>query len=282
MAVRSLRLLSAFLSFLSFLSFARGIIGHCSRIFVTLALVVTVCIGVLSVGPNTVTAATVSQPNWSVLQAEAIAAVGAQRDAGSISVVAGMSATASTSFSHGGSTISADEASMVLSDDAGAFVMTTSYIGEEQLVVAVTSLAGAPETTILVLAPDGAVSTVYGPHQAQESSVGEAVSCDVVTEVPYVIGSIFGPLIDGYGAIWCSGSPGVSLGVALYEHQPGVGSVGLNDIADASGASAASADAYYPCSEITRADAFETALGADAGGMYYFQTSGWAGLPCAL
>ena len=99
---------------------------------------------------------------------------------------------------------------------------------------------------------------------------------------PVVVGTIYGPLIDGGAWVGCDGTASISMVVGLYEWT-GSSSQGIAGIYNGVWGSSDSLNTYAFCSGVPWSDSFQTAvLFAWDGSGYYGATSFWTGLGCAL
>jgi hypothetical protein len=180
---------------------------------------------------------------WSAYEQEAVTAIGALPGQSAITATSALTAPITTSVTTAsGSVISAVERSFVATDETGTVDVGLTLLGGEQVIVDVTSPSSSTALTVLSLAPgsstvaDSATAPVVagtGAGSAADSASGSAAAvvsdastnCYAVEYSPVVIGSDYGPLIQGLGGAACTQTTEV-LGaiVSLSSNGTGVGS----------------------------------------------------------
>lgn len=225
------------------------------------------------------------------LQAEALEVVESVRGAGPAVVVTSMTAGGASTFtSSTGASVDVSQGSLVAQDADGTILVGASLLGGSQLVVEMTGLSSG-QSTIAVSDPGStAVEEVDGPFQAtvlaspdagSDGASPDTNSCTDYFDTPTVIGSSFGPLIDGYGGISCNYDAYPALIVGLQELDNGT-ATGIGNDADASGTTSASTNAYAPCTSGGPNDFRTIILYNFNGGSLMGWDSSWTALDCDL
>ncbi|HVX23125.1 MAG TPA: hypothetical protein VHB02_17425 [Acidimicrobiales bacterium] len=176
------------------------------------------------VAPLTATAVTTEalSPTWQSWQADALHAVSTIRDQGPVTLAAlpGPISVSLVDTSSGPITI--EQQSIEAQDGSGKVDLTLASLDGQQLTVTV---AGASSATVLVLDPNGTTiqheyqvptiqtSSHHGRARVHLVTIG---GCHPYAYPPMVIGSIFGPLVDGLGTINCSVTEDLAAIVSLY------------------------------------------------------------------
>ncbi|MGH9088918.1 MAG: hypothetical protein ACRDYZ_12550 [Acidimicrobiales bacterium] len=185
------------------------------------------------------------------------------------------------------------EWTLTTSDASGPVVLVLAWLGDTQLVVnAVRPDAGFSGET-LVLAPGS--STIQGAYPLGRSVPSTSATtprgvvdaplavpstfdgCYPAPQNPTVIGSIYGPLVEGEGIVDCAQPRTLAMIVSLYE--------GFSRVGTASGSTYGyyyALDAFYPCRGISGTSSFiTTELWSVNGALQPGAQSGWSALACA-
>jgi len=275
-------------------------------------------VGVLSVAagmlPAITTGATTTQ-GWSTYRQSAMAAISTYRGDGSLTMSESASAVSTSTLTTADGVISVAQQSFVATDNGGTVDVNVTLLGGRQLIVneadpvagyqgetlvlrpgtssvsGAYALPGASQATTANATTAGLVRTVGHDHGGVvassavahhgRGSMAELVTssgCGAHPQTPTVIGSTFGPLIQGVGIVSCTLVASMAEIVSLYK---GVTHVGNTNTGSGTGHSL-SIDSYAQCTLIGGTNSFHTAElwsvnGVVQGGM----TSPSANLNCA-
>jgi hypothetical protein len=236
------------------------------------------------------TAASADQ-NWNDWMSQAFDAIQNSQGFGQIVQQGDLSAVSHTSLSLPGvGTVSVQQRTVVISDGTTSDLVGLTVLGEEQEMVDVINPVNGDDTT-LVLAPyssnvNDSVHVRQRHHQdVAPAPTGDAPrvagGCYASPDAPFVVGSVYGPLVKGIGVVSCPyGNESLSVMASLYERS-GSGSthVGNGGSASVFGTYLA-VDAYDGCTPST-GHAFQTAqLWSVNGTLQSGASSAWATLGC--
>jgi len=185
-----------------------------------------------------------------------------------------------------GATVTSATETVEAADSGGSYVVNLALLGGQQLVV---TILGTP-STILVLSPGTAhVSQALTVHGTTQRVASDGVTpmnsgtgtCFEVIANPIVIGSIYGPLIDGYMFIDCFGGQyhNISAYGVLDDWVGGAHTIGSG------GGTVYAPDfafnVYAPCYAGGPNDFLSQLIFTYDGSPIYGGTSAWAVLDCA-
>ncbi len=278
------------------------------------ALLPIVGVGALAVAPAAASAASTSTssaaPNWSSLEQTALGVTAGARGDGTLDVVGVPSSVAQSTITTASGPVSLAQQTVVATDQSGVVVLDLALLGGRQLVVSEMSPAANDQGETLVLAPG--TSTVTGTYRlpgASQATAETAVQrtashrhgtgiiasdgvlhrgghhvatlvtaggCYPVPEDPGVIGSIYGPLVQGTGVINCTSSAETLAEiVGLYRS-----STEMSNATGSDYGSYLAINAYTPCYS-SSAHSFQTdELWAVNGTVEGGSASGWSSLDC--
>ncbi|HVX20247.1 MAG TPA: hypothetical protein VHB02_02755 [Acidimicrobiales bacterium] len=252
--------------------------------------------------------------NWSTFRQSALAAVSTYRGSGAVTIVETPSSVSTSTVTTADGVISVAQQSFVATDDAGTVDVNVTLLGGRQLVVSEVDPGANYRGAALVLRPgtssiSGAYALPGTGHAAADATTASLVrpihhrhggivasgavahnsrgatarlvtigGCRATPAAPTVIGSTFGPLIDGAGVIRCSIGESLAQIVSIYEGGTHVGST-----ATGSGAGTLLiVNSYAPCTTIGGTNSFHTAeLWSVNGTLQGGATSSSANLQCA-
>jgi hypothetical protein len=230
-----------------------------------------------------------ASPNWSDWFDQALAAA---ENAGAIgSNVQSTDLTAVDRSSLGlpdGTAVTVDQRTVLVDDGTTQLLLGMTVLGGQQLIVDLIDPSTGHAVT-LVLAPgssDGStdVQMRHTAHRATAptgASPSVAGGCYASPDAPFVVGSIYGPLVKGIGVVSCPfGNESLSAMASLYERTAsGSAHVGNGGSASVFGTYLA-VDAYYGCAAST-GHQFQTAqLWSVNGALQPGAASGWPTLGC--
>jgi hypothetical protein len=257
----------------------------------------------VDVGTNTGSA---TGSHWSQLQGEALAAAAEYR--GDSALYATTPPTPIVSSTITGTAITVQQRTIVTADSSGTIVLQLSFLGGQQLVVDELGVTSGLQGAALVLQPGSdaiagaypfaggvvtrttsakrhlptsepiTVDALQGSIPNSPPKLDATGGCGPAPQLPKVITSAFGPLIDGLGIIECTRSETLAIIVGLYRGF-------FTHVGATSGTTGYSSylgqNAYAPCSYISGTHDFRTSEiwsvnGVNQGGA----TSGESGLHC--
>jgi hypothetical protein len=275
------------------------------------ALLPIVGVGALAVAPAAASASTSSgTPSWSSLEQTAMGVTAGARGDGPLNVAGLPSPVVQSTITTPSGPVSLAQQTVVATDRSGVVVLDLALLGGRQLVVNEMSPANDDQGETLVLAPG--TSTVTGSYRLSGGSAATTATtalrtathrdrggivasdgvlhrggrhtatlvtaggCYPVPEPPGVIGSIYGPLVQGTGVIDCTSSAETLAEiVGLYRSSTEVGSATGSDYGSYLGI-----NAYAPCysssSHSFQTDELWAVNGAVDGGA----ASQWSSLNC--
>lgn len=247
------------------------------------------------------TSSSATQPSWSTLQGQALRAVAGVRAAGSLAPASSFGPVRTGTVTTASGPVSVEQRTLVASDNSGPVVVVLAWLGGTQLVVTEMDPWSPSSGQALVLAPgtdrvQGRYPLVrsQGLATAQGTTRGtNAVLASVVTHrsearlastygcsghplAPEVIGSVYGPLIQGTGVISCPLPETLGLIVGLYERS--------SELSTTSGGTYGTyyaLNVYHACSLISGTNPFKTAQLWSVNGSLYGSTSATSYLDCA-
>ena len=255
-------------------------------------------------------------PNWTSLLQAALQATAAYRGSGPLTASGPAGAVALSAVTTAAGTITVAQRTVEATDGSGTVLLQLVFLGGTQLVVDETSPSDGFRGATLVLEPGSSVvAGVYPlpgtvPTTATDAATSipsrrshrRATATDAVLttttrdrhqprarlvtvggcygdpQTPGVIGSMYGPLVQGEGVVDCGVSEDMSVIVSLYQGSTHVGTTaGGSATGDYLGV-----NAYYGCTTITGTNSFHTAeLWAINGNLQGGDTSSSANLHCA-
>ena len=267
-------------------------------------VVVVMFFAVPAVGAAGTAGAGTPSVTWPSLEHTALVVAAAQRGDGSLVPNGAATAVVRSSVTTAEGPVGVAQRTVVAVDGSGPVVVQLSLLGGSQLVVDEQSPTDVSGGAVLVLRPgsDHVVGTypidrptaatpvdvsgrvveavetapLHPPHPRRR--LVTAGGCYGSPQTPLVIGSTFGPLVQGEGIVSCSLSESLSVIAALYS--------GSSQLGTAAGGSATgyylAVDVYYGCSLTTGTRSFHTAeLWAVDNVLEGGATSGSANLHCA-
>lgn len=204
--------------------------------------------------------------SWSTLEAVALRAVSNYRGDGPLTADVPPSPVLVSSVSTPSQVVGISQRTVVADDGSGTVVVQMSLLGNEQLVVDEMAPSSGFRGDALVLAPgSGAVessvalpgASITGALSGSTSPPGPATvpGCYGDPQSPTVIGSIFGPLVQGEGVVVCLSAEPLGVIVSIYQGGSQVGGT-----AGGTGTgNYLAVDAYSPCTVIAGTSTFQTA-----------------------
>jgi hypothetical protein len=263
-----------------------------------------------SAAASAATSTSSATPNWSSLEQSALGVTAGARGDGTLDVAGLPSPVAQSTITTPSGPVSLAQQTVVATDRSGVVVLALDLLGGRQLVVNEMSPANGDQGETLVLAPG--TSTVTGTYQLPGASQATAETaavrtsshrrgtgivasdgvlhrgghhvatlvtaggCYPVPESPGVIGSIYGPLVQGTGVIDCTSSAETLAEiVGLYRSSTEMSNATGSDYGSYLGI-----NAYTPCYS-SSAHSFQTdELWAVNGSVQGGAASGWSSLDC--
>jgi hypothetical protein len=243
---------------------------------------------------------------WGQLQDAALAATANYRGDGPLHATEPPTPVSSSTIT--GTTITLQQRTLVTADSSGTVVLQLSLLGGQQLVVDEVAATAAFAGAALVLRPGSdaiagaypipgggvtrttsakrrrhtsepiTVDTLHLPTTESGARLDATGGCGPAPQLPRVITSTFGPLVQGLGIIECVQSETLSIIVGLYRGF-------FTHVGATSGTSGYSSylghDAYAPCSYISGTHDFRTSQLWSVNGNYQGgSTSGESALHC--
>jgi|HubBroStandDraft_6_1064221.scaffolds.fasta_scaffold152026_2 hypothetical protein len=260
-------------------------------------------------------ASSAATANWSTLEQTGLGAASAYRGDGALTAVGSASPVSDSTVTTASGVISVAQRTVVADDTSGTVLLNLTLLGGRQLVVTELSPGAGFAGATLVLKPgtstvagtyprpgnDGTATTtgaarggsiaaetstatlreVLSPTHRSRHSVDRLVTiggCAPYPAAPGVIGSTFGPLVQGEGVIECGTTETLSQVVSDYRGGTHVGTTATGS--DRS--TVLDVNAYYGCTVIGGTNGFHTAeLWSVHGTLQGGATSGTANLHCA-
>ena len=279
----------------------------CAALLMSAATLATV-----PVAPALAGGATGASPSsWSTAEQTALGAAAGFRGDGPLAVVGAFSSITTSVVTTASGAVTVAQRSVVATDGSGVVVVNLTVLGGRQLVVTERSPSAGYSGETLVLGPG--TSTVTGRYPLQGTTAtaltsdgqrgrglhGGIVATDAVAhpsdrrpvarlvtiggcgprpQIPGVIGSTFGPLIDGEGIVTCSTGESLAEIVSDYEGSTHVG----NTATGTGGGTHLGINAYAACTIVTATHSFHTAELYSVNGIVQGgATSSSANLHCA-
>lgn len=211
----------------------------------------------LAIPASASTASQALSPSWQTWQHQALAAVGSYRDHGQVSMTSLPSPVSTSSIETSSGPVQVTQQSFTAQDSAGSVGVNVTVLGSQQVVVTSFSPGSSSGPQILVLTPGTSkVANAYTANAAGQTAQTSGArkgrtkvqlvtigGCSAAAYAPSVIGSIFGPLVDGEGTISCSISETLAAIVSLYVGTTHVGTTaGGTDVGTFLGV-----NSYDPC-----------------------------------
>jgi hypothetical protein len=282
------------------------------RWFVAALVPIAGALSALPVVTPSASASPTTQTSWSTLDQTGLAAASTYRAEGALTVVGSPSPVSDSTVTTASGVVSVAQRTVVAEDTSGTVLVNLTLLGGRQLVVTERSPGAGLAGATLVLEPGS--STVAGTYP-QPAIAGTATSatghgstvpistatwrrvsqaahrsrpgvdrlvtiggCDPYPAPPSVIGSTFGPLVEGEGVTSCLTTETLALVVADYR-----GGTHVGNTATGSGRGTwLGITAYDGCSVISGTNGFHTAqLWSVNGIVQGGATSGTASLHCA-
>jgi hypothetical protein len=259
-------------------------------------------------------ASSAATANWSTLEQTGLGAASTYRGDGALTAVGSPSPVSDSTVTTASGVISVAQRTVVADDTSGTVLLNLTLLGGRQLVVTELSPGAGFAGATLVLEPG--TSTVVGTYprpgndgtatttgaargsntvKASTATLRQTLSsahrsrrpvdrlvtiggCAPYPAAPGVIGSTFGPLVQGEGVIECGTTETLSQVVSDYRGGTHVGSTATGS--DRS--TVLDVNAYYGCTVIGGTNGFHTAeLWSVHGTLQGGATSGTANLHCA-
>ena len=259
-------------------------------------------------------AASPTVASWSTLGQTGLAAASAYRGDGALAAVGSPSPVSNSTVSTASGVISVAQRTIVATDTSGTVLLNLTLLGGRQLVVTELSPGAGYAGATLVLQPGssviagtypkpGTAATAVGntdtahhggavrvsaatlrqvlssTHHSRRSvdRLASAGGCEPYPQPPGVIGSTFGPLVQGEGIVECITTETLSLIVANHRGGTQVG----NTASGSDSGTWLGVNAYYGCTVIGGTNGFQTAQLWGDDGTIGGATSGTSSLHCA-
>ncbi|MHB8219909.1 MAG: hypothetical protein ACYDHU_06250 [Acidimicrobiales bacterium] len=204
--------------------------------------------------------------SWATLEAVALHAVSTLRGDGPLTTDFPPSPVLESTVVISGKVVGISQRTVVADGGSGTVVVQMALLGDEQLVVDEMSPAGRFQGAALVFAPgSGAVeSSVPLPGSSATATFGAAMvragpatvpGCYGDPQSPTVVGSVFGPLVQGEAVVACLSAEPLALIASIYQGGSQVGGT-----AGGTGTgNYLAVNAYAPCTVIPGTHTFQLA-----------------------
>jgi hypothetical protein len=200
--------------------------------------------------------ASVATATWASYVATGLAVSAAARGDGPLTLRAPGSPVVDSTVDAPDGPVAIAQQTLVAADRSGEVVVSLTVLGGAQLVVDEMSPSAGFAGKVIVLEPGS--STVAGTYPQPAGVVAPAAGtthgCRGYPQAPVVIGSGFGPLIEGHGVVGCTTTASINLIVSLYKSGTHVGTT-------AAGSSTTTyyvVTSYAPCTAISGTHPFQT------------------------
>ncbi len=227
--------------------------------YLVLLIAVLCSLGIMA--PSVVAATDTSSlsPTWQTWEQQALSAVGSYRGHGPVTPTALPGPVSTSSVSTADGVVSVQQETIITRDDSGAVLLDVAVLGSQQVVVTeYGSASNYSGTTLVLRSGSTSIAGTYPLASASTSASTAALrhprhlvaslvtigGCFPAPQRPTVIGSTFGPLVQGEGTVRCTVSENLAAIVSLYV---GATHVGTSATGSDTGTTLA-VNSYFGCS----------------------------------